>query len=95
MIAKDAIVTGRKMPEEPRQYWLAARFTDSRLMAGAQRKVRCPQCGLESVWNPDNKWRPFCSERCKTIDLGAWASEAYRVPVQEEVDNLSGETPTA
>ena len=50
-------------------------------MAGV-RKVRCPQCGEESLWAPENKWRPFCSERCKQIDLGAWASESYRVAGQ-------------
>lgn len=50
------------------------------------RKVRCPQCGGESVWRADNPYRPFCSERCKLIDLGAWASEAYRVPEQEASD---------
>ena len=33
---------------------------------------------------PDNKWRPFCSERCRIIDLGAWASESYRVPVEDQ-----------
>ena len=33
----------------------------------------------------DPAWRPFCSERCKTIDLGDWASERYRVPTGEEV----------
>ena len=47
------------------------------------RKVRCPTCGKESVWSPDNPWRPFCSERCKLIDLGAWASESYRIPAEE------------
>ena len=53
-------------------------------------KVRCPQCGGESLWSAENKYRPFCSERCKLIDLGAWASESYRVPVQEEtLDPLS------
>lgn len=46
-------------------------------------KVRCPRCGNESVWGAENAYRPFCSERCKLIDLGAWASEAYRVPEQE------------
>jgi endogenous inhibitor of DNA gyrase (YacG/DUF329 family) len=49
------------------------------LMAAKETKVRCPQCGSEAPWNPENKYRPFCSERCKLIDLGAWASEAYRV----------------
>ena len=51
--------------------------------------VRCPQCGGNSVWNSATKFRPFCSERCKLIDLGAWASESYRVPVQETTDPLS------
>ena len=55
--------------------------------------VRCPQCGGESVWSTDNKYRPFCSERCKLIDLGAWASESYRVPVQETTDPLSEPSP--
>jgi hypothetical protein len=32
------------------------------------------------AWRPDNAYRPFCSERCKQIDLGAWANEEYRVP---------------
>ena len=50
------------------------------------RKVRCPQCGGEAIWSPENKWRPFCSERCKQIDLGAWASESYRVPGQMSDD---------
>ena len=57
-------------------------------MSASHKKVRCPQCGGESLWSPENRWRPFCSERCKLIDLGAWASEEYRVPVQEE-DPLS------
>ena len=44
-----------------------------------ERLVRCPQCGGDSVYAPTNKWRPFCSERCRQIDLGAWASESFRV----------------
>jgi endogenous inhibitor of DNA gyrase (YacG/DUF329 family) len=55
-------------------------------MSGKKLKLRCPQCGNESVWSAENAYRPFCSERCKLIDLGAWASEAYRVPVREEAD---------
>ena len=46
-------------------------------------KLRCPQCGGESEWSKDNPYRPFCSQRCKLIDLGAWASESYRIPVKE------------
>lgn len=47
------------------------------------REVRCPECGRPSPWSAANPWRPFCSQRCKQIDLGAWASESYRVPVVE------------
>ena len=53
------------------------------MSAAGPKKVRCPTCDCESVWSPENKWRPFCSERCKMIDLGCWADESYRVPVQE------------
>ena len=59
----------------------------------AVRKVRCPQCGGDSLWSPDNPWRPFCSERCKQIDLGAWASDAYRIPVQEANEGDAGSIP--
>ena len=52
------------------------------------RTVPCPTCGGPSVFAPHNKWRPFCSERCKNIDLGAWASEGYRV-----ADKPSGDDP--
>ena len=49
-----------------------------------RRAARCPQCGRTADLSPDNRFRPFCSERCKLIDLGAWASESYRVPVAED-----------
>ena len=41
--------------------------------------VRCPLCRNLARWE-GNPHRPFCSERCKLQDLGAWASERYRVP---------------
>lgn len=50
--------------------------------APAPRKVACPSCGGPSPYSPDNAWRPFCSERCKQVDLGAWASEGFRVPAE-------------
>ena len=40
-------------------------------------KVKCPTCGKETEYAAANRWRPFCSERCKLIDLGAWADDAY------------------
>jgi endogenous inhibitor of DNA gyrase (YacG/DUF329 family) len=42
--------------------------------------VACPTCGKDAVFAPENKYRPFCSERCSTLDLGAWADEKYAVP---------------
>jgi endogenous inhibitor of DNA gyrase (YacG/DUF329 family) len=48
---------------------------------------RCPLCRRETSWD-DNPWKPFCSERCQTIDLGNWASEGYRVPLTETSDGL-------
>jgi uncharacterized protein len=48
--------------------------------------VSCPTCHAEVVWTTSNQFRPFCSERCKLIDLGAWADERYRVPVPNEPD---------
>jgi len=41
--------------------------------------VKCPNCGKPTQWN-DNPYRPFCSERCKLVDLGRWVNEEYRVP---------------
>lgn len=48
-----------------------------------ERTVRCPACGGDSLYGPSNQWRPFCSERCRHQDLGAWASEQYAVPERE------------
>jgi endogenous inhibitor of DNA gyrase (YacG/DUF329 family) len=45
----------------------------------ASRTVDCPACGRRTVFGPANPWRPFCSERCKRIDFGAWASDRYVV----------------
>jgi endogenous inhibitor of DNA gyrase (YacG/DUF329 family) len=42
--------------------------------------VTCPTCGGDSVYAPSNPFRPFCCERCKNIDLGAWANEDFRMP---------------
>ena len=52
-------------------------------MAGKKRPtVNCPRCSAAVRWGPDSPFRPFCSERCKMNDLGAWANEEYRVAVQ-------------
>jgi uncharacterized protein len=57
----------------------------ARLMSPVKH-VACPQCGVRVEWTPASKYRPFCSERCKLIDLGAWASESYRIPLAEPTE---------
>ncbi len=46
-------------------------------------QIRCPVCRKITTWE-ENPSRPFCSERCKLIDLGAWASEDYRIEGDEK-----------
>jgi hypothetical protein len=43
------------------------------------RTVTCPQCGAEVEWQK-SPFRPFCSERCRLVDLGAWLDERYAIP---------------
>lgn len=43
--------------------------------------VKCPNCGKETEYE-GNEFRPFCSERCKMLDFGAWADEEYTLPVE-------------
>ena len=41
--------------------------------------MRCPACGEVCEYSQRNRFRPFCSDRCKSGDFGAWASEHYRI----------------
>lgn len=50
----------------------------------APRIAACPRCGTSTRLDPQNVWRPFCSERCKLIDLGDWMSGRYALPVTED-----------
>nr|WP_241693475.1 DNA gyrase inhibitor YacG [Endozoicomonas acroporae] len=50
--------------------------------------VKCPQCGKAVKWIPESKYRPFCSERCKLIDFGAWAKEEHTIPGDPAFDDL-------
>jgi endogenous inhibitor of DNA gyrase (YacG/DUF329 family) len=52
------------------------------------RTVPCPTCGGDSIYAPGNLSRPFCSDRCKNMDFGAWASENFRVPTEAEADDI-------
>jgi uncharacterized protein len=49
-------------------------------------QVKCPQCGRLTIYSKENSSRPFCSDRCKLLDLGAWASEKFKVPTNEHAD---------
>lgn len=42
--------------------------------------IDCPQCGKPAIVAEDNPYRPFCSRRCKLIDLGDWLDESNRIP---------------
>ena len=46
-------------------------------------QLRCPVCKKKTTWE-ENPFKPFCSERCKLIDLGRWASEDYKVPGEDD-----------
>lgn len=54
--------------------------------------VHCPICRRPVRWE-GSPWRPFCSERCRRIDLGNWVSEEYRVPGEELLPDDDGSDP--
>jgi endogenous inhibitor of DNA gyrase (YacG/DUF329 family) len=56
-----------------------------------KRMVACPNCKNLSEFASSNPFRPFCSERCKLIDLGVWASEGYAIPVAIKPEDLTDE----
>lgn len=49
-------------------------------MSTKKQTICCPHCGKKNTWTKDNKSRPFCSARCKLIDLGAWADGQHSIP---------------
>lgn len=55
--------------------------------------VDCPVCGKKVEWKESNKYRPFCSLRCKQIDLGAWAEEKYVIPSPAPRDPEEDDSP--
>jgi len=52
-------------------------------MAAKSATVACPHCGRRVQWGEESPWRPFCSKRCRLIDLGEWLSEERRIPTAE------------
>lgn len=55
--------------------------------------VHCPVCKKKTAWE-ENPWRPFCSERCKLVDLGKWASQDYTIPEDKDEAESKPETET-
>ncbi len=49
-------------------------------------KINCPICKAITTWE-ENPYRPFCSEKCKLIDLGKWILEEYRIEGKEQITN--------
>jgi len=62
-------------------------------MTAEVRCVSCPRCGAQVPWVPASRYRPFCSERCRTVDLGAWATERYRVAALESDEAVADAPP--
>jgi len=52
----------------------------------SHKTANCPQCGESTNISTENPWRPFCSERCRLIDLGAWLDGSNRLPTDEPAD---------
>ncbi|MCC5810223.1 MAG: DNA gyrase inhibitor YacG [Ectothiorhodospiraceae bacterium] len=50
--------------------------------------IHCPTCRAPVEWSERARWRPFCSERCKLIDLGAWLKEENTIPGIELPEEL-------
>ena len=66
------------------------------MLVGKARQVFCPACKELCDFAPANRWRPFCSARCAGVDLGAWASEGYRVaapPSSEDAPGVAADEP--
>ncbi len=53
--------------------------------------VKCPTCKTDVVWNEESIHRPFCSDRCRLIDLGEWASENHKIAGETAFDEASSD----
>ena len=55
-------------------------------------KVKCPTCSRPVEWSPESTFRPFCSDRCRLVDLGAWLTEQRKIP--DETSDAGDESQT-
>ena len=62
---------------------------------GAAPRVRCPTCKREVAWTAESTWRPFCSDRCRLIDLGAWFTGERSIAgeTDETLESAPGSSP--
>ena len=61
-------------------------------MPNKKENIFCPTCQTKDTWTPENTFRPFCSARCKLIDLGEWAAEKHSIPGEPINPNLVDES---
>lgn len=67
-------------------------------MTEKQTAIKCPTCQKTLYWTSEYPFKPFCSERCKLIDLGAWANDSYALPSdtplnESELEDLEKKLP--
>ncbi|ATH78943.1 MULTISPECIES: DNA gyrase inhibitor YacG [Halomonadaceae] len=55
-------------------------------------EVACPQCATPVTWSAQSTYRPFCSQRCQLLDLGAWADESHRISGESAMDEADIDT---
>jgi hypothetical protein len=72
-------------------YWIPHQVRNDKNPDLKFMKIKCPTCKQWSEWH-NNPFRPFCSERCKLIDLGAWASGKYRI--EGKLNDEGGQLPS-
>ena len=53
--------------------------------------IQCPNCQKTIEWSAKYPYRPFCSDRCRLIDLGSWADGSYAIPSQSPPDEFAGD----
>lgn len=61
-------------------------MNENTLDHGGIRQVQCPSCRKPVAWCAASAFKPFCSDRCRLLDLGAWASEKYAIPAASPPD---------
>lgn len=56
-------------------------------------EIRCAICARPIERRPANRWYPFCSDRCRLLDLGKWLAEDYRIPVKPDEEDEAQPSP--